>query len=158
MIKEYLKAMITGLDAKAECLKKLQQKTDAQTELLREENMDWDAFDALVDEKDVLIDELDKLDDGFQTVFDRIKDDLLAHKDENKAAIAKLQEQIKAVTAQSTSLMATEQRNKALAESKFASVKKNIRQSKATSKVAANYYANMNQINYIDPQLMDKKK
>ena len=158
MIKEYLKAMITGMDAKAECLNKLQQKTDAQTELLKDENMDWDAFDALVDEKDALIDELDRLDDGFQAVFERIKDELKAHKDENKAAIAKLQEQIKAVTAQSTSLMAAEQRNKELAEKVFAATKKGIRQSRATSKVAANYYANMNQINYIDPQLMDKKK
>ena len=158
MLKEYLKAMITGMEAKAECLDKLQQKTDAQTELLKAEKMDWDAFDALVDEKDLLIDELDKLDDGFQTVFDRIKDEVQAHKAEYKSEIARLQEQIKQVTAQSTSLMASEQRNKEFAERHFASAKKGIRQSKTTSRVAANYYANMNQINYIDPQLMDKKK
>ena len=158
MLEEYLKALITGMDAKAECLNKLQQKTDAQTELLKADTMNWDAFDALVDEKDILIDELDKLDDGFQSVFERIKDELQAHKPEYKNGIAKLQEQIKRVTAQSTSLMASEQRNKDLAEKHFASAKKGIRQSKTTSRVAANYYANMNQINYIDPQLMDKKK
>ena len=158
MLKEYLKAMITGMEAKTECLDKLQQKTDSQTELLKAEEMDWDAFDALVDEKDALIDELDKLDDGFQSVFERIKDELQAHKPEYKDSIARLQEQIKQVTAQSTSLMASEQRNKELAEKHFASAKRGIRQSKTTSRAAANYYANMNQINYIDPQLMDKKK
>lgn len=158
MLDEYLKALTAGMDAKAECLDKLRQKTDAQTKILKADAMDWDAFDALVDEKDVLIDELDKLDDGFQSVFERIKDELQEHKADHKDVIARLQEQIKQVTAQSTSLMASEQRNRELAESKFASAKKSIRQSRATSKVAANYYANMNQINYIDPQLMDKKK
>lgn len=158
MIKEYLKAMITGMDAKTECLNKLQQKTDAQTELLKADAMDWDAFDALVDEKDALIDELDKLDDGFQSVFERIRDELQAHKSEYRDVIARLQEQIKKVTAQSTSLMASEQRNRELAEKHFTSAKKGIRQSRTTSRVAANYYANMNQLNYIDPQLMDKKK
>ena len=158
MIEEYLKAMITGMDAKAECLDKLQEKTDIQTELLKADNMDWDAFDALVDEKDALIDELDKLDDGFQSVFERIKDEFIEHKADYKSSVAKLQEQIRRVTAQSTSLMATEQRNKELAEKQFTNARKGIKQSRTTSKVAANYYANMNQINYIDPQLMDKKK
>ncbi len=158
MIEEYLRALITSMDAKAECLQKLQEKTDAQTGILNSEEMDWDAFDALVDEKDVLIDELDRLDDGFQAVFERIKDELLEKKSDHKETIAKLQGQIRAVTEQSTSLMAAEHRNHELASAKFAATKRGIRQSRTTSKVAANYYANMNQINYIDPQLMDKKK
>ena len=158
MLNEYLHALITSMDAKAECLRKLQDKTDAQTGILNAADMDWDAFDALVDEKDALIDELDRLDDGFQAVFERIKDELLAKKAEHKEAIAKLQGQIRTVTEQSTSLMAAEHRNHELASAKFAAAKRNIRQSRNTSKAAANYYANMNQINYIDPQLMDKKK
>ena len=158
MLEEYLRALITSMDAKAECLQKLQKKTDAQTVILNAEEMNWDAFDELVDEKDALIDELDKLDDGFQMVFERIKDELLKKKADYKKEIETLQEQIKQVTAQGTSLMASEQRNKELAEKHFVSTRKVIRQNKTTSKAAANYYANMNQINYIDPQLMDKKK
>ena len=158
MLRDYLNALVTSMDAKAECLQKLQEKTDAQTGILNAEEMDWDAFDALVDEKDVLIDELDKLDDGFQAVFERIKAELLEKKADHKEAIAKLQGQIRAVTEQSTGLMAAEHRNHELASAKFAAAKRSIRQSRTTSKVAANYYANMNQINYIDPQLMDKKK
>ncbi len=158
MIEEYLKALITSMDAKAGCLKKLQYKTDEQTELLKAGQMDWDAFDKLVDEKDAVIDELDKLDDGFQLVFERIKDELEADKARYKSYIAKLQEQIKSVTEQSTALMAAEHRNHDLAAGKFSEEKRKIRQNKTSSKAAANYYASMNQINYIDPQLMDKKK
>ena len=100
MIEGYLRALITSMEAKKECLDKLREKTDAQTAILNAEKMDWDAFDALVDEKDVLIDELDKLDDGFQTVFERIKDELQTDKDKYKSSIAKIQEQIKHLTEQ----------------------------------------------------------
>jgi SMC interacting uncharacterized protein involved in chromosome segregation len=158
MIKEYLQALLTGMDEKSEALRKLQEKTDAQTALLKAESMDWDAFDALVDEKDVLIDELDRLDDGFNASFEKIKDELKAKQAEYRSEIAKLQEQIQEVTALSTTLQASEQRNHELTVQRFASERRGLRQQKTTQKAAANYYANMNKINLIDPQLMDKKK
>ncbi len=158
MIEQYLQALQTGMDEKSAVLQKLQDKTDAQTALLTAGTMDWAAFDSLVDEKDVLIDELDQLDDGFNATFDKIKDELKARQSEYKAQISKLQEQIQDVTARSTSLQASEQRNHELAVQWFAAERKNIRQQKTSSRAAANYYANMNRINLIDPQLMDKKK
>lgn len=158
MIEQYINALIESMDAKAECLAELLKETEAQTELLKADVMNWDAFDELVDKKDKLIDELDELDEGFQSVFNRIKDDLQADKEKYKTGIKRLKEQIAYVTEQSTGLMAAEHRNHELASGRFAQEKRRIRQSKNTSKLAANYYANMNQINYIDPQLMDKKK
>lgn len=158
MLEQYLKALQTGMDEKAEVLNSLQEKTDAQTQILKADPMDWDAFDALVDEKDVLIDRLDQLDDGFNATFEKIRDELKAKQALYGSQIGKLQEQIRAVTAQSTTLQASEQRNHELAVQRFAAERKNIRQQRTSSRAAANYYANMNRINYIDPQLMDKKK
>ena len=115
-MEEYLKALITSMDEKSRCLRTLQEKTDEQTAILQAEEMDWDGFDALIDEKAELIEELDKLDDGFNTVFNRIREELDGKRAKYKKEIARLQEQIQEVTAQSTSLMATEQRNKELME------------------------------------------
>ena len=120
--------------------------------------MDWDAFDALIDVKAELIEELDKLDDGFNAVFNRIRDELDGKRAQYKKEIARLQEQIREVTAQSTSLMASEQRNKDLMEKQAMGTRKQLRQTKVNSRAAASYYKSMNQINTIDPQLMDKKK
>ncbi len=157
-MEEYVKALITSMDEKSRCLKTLQEKTDEQTAILQAEEMDWDAFDALIDEKAELIEELDKLDDGFNTVFNRIREELDGKRQQYKKEIARLQEQIREVTAQSTSLMAAEQRNKDLMEKQAMGARKQLRQTRVNSRVAASYYKSMNQINTIDPQLMDKKK
>ncbi|MBR5422098.1 MAG: hypothetical protein IK115_13220 [Lachnospiraceae bacterium] len=158
MTKQYVQALLTGLKEKQRVLCTLQEKTDQQTCLLQTEGMDWDAFDALVDEKDALIDELDKLDDGFTVTFERIREELQEKKAEYKAQIAAMQEMIRTVTEQSTALQAAEYRNHELVKQKIAGERRSIRQQKTGSKAAANYYAAMNRLNFIDPQLMDKKK
>ena len=157
-MEQYLRALIRSMEEKIRCLSLLQEKTDKQTQLLTEETMDWDAFDALIDEKAELIEELDGLDDGFTSVFDRIKDELDKKRAEYKEEIATLKQQIRKVTEQSTSLMASEQRNKDLVIKQTGAARREIAQRKTSSRAAANYYKSMNQINMIDPQLMDKKK
>lgn len=157
-MEQYLDAMIQSMDEKENCLTKLLQMTLQQKAAIEEEKADWDTFDRLIDEKSDLIDRLEVLDDGFQVVFDKIRDELEGRKAQYRDRIARLQEQIRKVTDLSNALMAEEQRNKTLMENKALAEKKQLRQSKANAKVASNYYNSMNRINYIDPQLMDKKK
>ncbi|MCR5249146.1 MAG: flagellar protein FlgN [Lachnospiraceae bacterium] len=157
-MEQYLKVLIQSMNAKEECLNKLLEKTEAQTGILKEESMDWDSFDRLIDEKAELIEELDRLDDGFQKVFDRIRDELDGRRAEFKEEIGTLQRQIRKVTEQSTSLMAAEQRNKDLVTSRAGKTRQQIREGRANARAVTTYYNNMNQINTVDPQLMDKKK
>ncbi|MCR4584368.1 MAG: flagellar export chaperone FlgN [Lachnospiraceae bacterium] len=157
-MEEYLRSLITGLEEKKECLEALIAKTAEQADVVREENVDWDAFDRLVDEKDELIDRLDALDDGFQQVFERIKPELEGKKSLYSEYVKKLQLLIREVTGLGTTLMSDEQNNKGLITERFADAKKRISTNKTSSRAAASYYTNMNQINLIDPQLMDKKK
>ena len=157
-MEQYLRSLISAMEEKTECLNKLLDKTALQAEAVSGENVDWDEFDRLVDEKDELIDRLDALDDGFQQVFDRIKPELEGKKDSYRVHIKKLQELIREATDLGTTLMSEEQKNRELITSRFAAEKKRISASRSTSKAAASYYTSMNQINLIDPQLMDKKK
>ena len=157
-MEQYLRSLISGMEEKKECLEALIEKTGLQADIVQQDSVDWDAFDRLVDEKDELIDRLDALDDGFQQVFDRIKPDLEGKKSIYRDHIKKLQALISEVTDLSTALISEEQKNKGMISEKFAAEKKRISTSKTTSKAAASYYTSMNQINLIDPQLMDKKK
>ena len=157
-MEEYLRSLISGMEEKKECLEVLIAKTGLQAEIVKEDMVDGDEFDRLVDEKDELIDRLDVLDEGFQQVFDRIKPELEGKKDSYKEYIRKLQGLIREATELGTRLMGEEQKNRGLITERFASEKKRISTSKNTSKAAASYYTSMNQINLIDPQLMDKKK
>ncbi len=157
-MEQYLDAMIQSMNEKSDCLKQLLDMTAEQEKALAKENIDWDTFDRLIDEKETVIDRLGQLDDGFQAVFDKIRDELEGKKALYKDRIAKLQGQIRVVTDQSNALIAAEQKNKELMENATSIERKRIRQTRANAKAATNYYNNMNRINYIDPQLMDKKK
>ena len=158
MIQQYLQAMIDGLEQKKTILDKLISLTKAQQALVDAAKIDWDSFDKIVDDKAELIDTLSKADDGFTAVFERIKPELEANKKQYADYIEKLKKGIGEVTEKSTSLMALEQRTKAKVENTFFNEKQKVQKNKVSSKVASSYYANMNRINYIDPQLMDKKK
>ena len=157
-MEQYLDAMIQSMDEKSDCLKQLLDMTAQQEQAISGENMDWDTFDRLIDAKEVLIDRLGELDDGFQAVFDKIRDELEGKKAQYKDRIAKLQEQIRQVTDQSNALITAEQRNKTIMENATSTERKRIRQTKTNARLASNYYNSMNRINMIDPQLMDKKK
>ena len=150
--------MIQSMDEKSDCLKKLLEMTAQQEQAISGENIDWDTFDRLIDEKETVIDRLGELDDGFQAVFDKIRDELEGRKALYKDRISKLQGQIRQVTDQSNALITAEQRNKTLMENATSIERKRIRQTKTNARLASNYYNSMNRINMIDPQLMDKKK
>lgn len=157
-MEQYLDAMIQSMNEKSNCLKQLLEMTAQQEQAISGDNMDWDSFERLIDEKETLIDRLGELDDGFQAVFDKIRDELEGKKAQYKDRIAKLQEQIRQVTDQSNALITAEQRNKRLMENATSIERKRIRQTKTNARLASNYYNSMNRINMIDPQLMDKKK
>ncbi|MBE5885026.1 MAG: DUF554 domain-containing protein [Lachnospiraceae bacterium] len=157
MEKQYIQMMLESLQKKEQVLKSLLDQSEAQKTVLLAENVDWDAFDALTIEKGTLIDELLKLDEGFESLFERVKEPLTMKKDLYKTEIGFMQATIRSLTDKSAELEALEQRNKKLVENKMAESRQSIKQSKMGSKAAMQYYQRMNKINTIDPQLMDKK-
>lgn len=158
MANEYMQMLAESLVKKTEILSVLIAKTNTQKDVVSAPEVDWDAFDKIVEDKGNLVDELVKLDDGFDALYARIKEELIANKDAYKTEIAKMQILIKDVTEKSTELQAMEHRNKSLIEQRFAESKKAIKQSKMGSKAAMEYYQRMNNLKNVDPHLMDKKR
>ena len=158
MIDTYLNSMRDSLVRKISILDELSALSMQQRDSISAEEVDWDEFDRLVDKKAALIDTLNAMDAGFDNVYKRIQKELAANKDMYKDVITQIKELINTVTEKSASLMALEQRNKNLIAGTFDSTRKKISQTRVSSEAAAKYYTNMSKINYIDPQLMDKKK
>lgn len=158
MISQYLDSLEKSLQEKMELLDSLTVMSEKQKEVVSCQEVDWDAFDKLVDDKAVIVDRLSQNDVGFEVAYDRIKDELNASKDKYKANIERMQSLIRTITDKSTSLMALEARNKDLVEKAFSNARLKINQNKVNSRVASNYYKTMSRVNFIDPQLMDKKK
>jgi phage host-nuclease inhibitor protein Gam len=117
-----------------------------------------DELDENMAKKDELIKQLTALDDGFETLYAKIGEQLAAQKDKYKPQIKRLQELISRVTEKSVSIQAQEARNKKLIEDYFKGQRNEIRRGRKSSKVAYDYYKNMSGANVIQPQFMDHKQ
>ncbi len=154
----YLQILDESLDKKIEILRSIEDINKRQSDLLSAAGIDYDAFDATVEEKAVCIENINNLDNGFQSVFDRVKDMLQAHKEQYIDRIRTMQEKIKQIMALSMDIQAQESRNKAAFQEKVRTSKKEIKTAKTANKVAANYYHSMNGLNMVSSQFLDTKK
>ena len=147
-----------SLVKKLEIMKAIQEENARQKEILSDSgNVDFDAFDKTLDTKGDYIDQLDALDEGFQSLFDRVKEEVGENKDDYAEQIKRMQTLIHDITDLSASIEAEEHRNKRLAEQYFSTERHNMNMSKQSSAAAFNYYRNMNNFKDIPPQFLDKK-
>ena len=158
MMMSYLNILQDSLLKKLELLEQIEKKSIEQSEMIKGTNVDLELVDANMDEKARLIDEVMKLDNGFEGIYEKVREQLLAEKEQYKVQIRNLQGLIAKVTEKSASIQAVEARNKAQMDIVFATQKKEVQGRKNAMSVARDYYQNMNKVKYVSPQFMDHKK
>ena len=94
----YVQMMTDSLIMKKDILEKVIVLSEAQNGILAAAEFDEKAFRENIDEKAELIDKIERLDDGFNSLFARVKETLDGHKDEYKSEITVIKELIKSVT------------------------------------------------------------
>lgn len=154
---QYIAILTESLEKKKVILQKLLQENEKQEAAVKQEN-DMEAFDKTVKAKSRLIRELNGLDDGFEKVYDRIREEFLRDKDVYREEISVMQRLISEITDMSVAMQASEVRNKKLVEQYFSYARGKIRQSKKSVRAASDYYKSMNRMNYVGSQFMDRKK
>lgn len=154
----YITILIQSLEKKIRVLDKIIESNKDQKEILSQEEMDTDRFEANLDEKGRLIDELNLLDDGFQEIYNRVKDELGDNRELYKEEIKRMQKLISDITERSVTIRAEEERNRAVAARQFDSMRDNIQTAKRSRQAANVYYSNMSRVNMVDAQFMDKRK
>ena len=158
MLTSSLDMLEESLVKKLDILGKLEEENEKQKEVLSSMDEKREPeFDAAIDRKAELIDELGLLDDGFQSLFDRVKEEVGQQKDQYKDQISRMQKLIEEITGKSASIEASEHRNKRLAEQYFSSLRQNLTASRKSSAAAFNYYQTMNNFKDIPPQFLDNK-
>ncbi len=105
-MENYLSILEESLRKKLQILDELTSYTMAQQDLLKAEELDYEAFDQLVEKKDPLVQMIMELDQGFETVYDRIKEQLIGHKELYAVQIRTLQNLISELTDKSVKLQA----------------------------------------------------
>lgn len=159
MIKNYLTLMIESLDKSNHLLDEIIACNEEQTRMLKSPDFTFEMFDENVERKGELVEKLIKLDEGFDSVFGKVRPEL--DTSEGKQLYAKeiqtMQTKIRLMTDKRVSVETSEQRNKKLIEQHFANAKQELKGKGQHSKAVLNYYKNMNRVNYVDPQFLDRK-
>ena len=81
MLGRYLKILDESLDKKLALLKEIEDLSLSQSVMI-EDGAAFEDIDANMDDKAVLIDRINKLDEGFQAMYDNIKENLEAQDEE----------------------------------------------------------------------------
>ena len=153
----YVHILIDTLTKKNSLLDKLIQITTMQEEYITLTPPDIDNFETSLNEKETLIEKINEIDEGFEKIYEHVKEEITSNKINHKEDILELQSLIKQVTEKSAKLQALEIRNKKSLEIFFSNKKKEIKDFKQSSKTASNYYKNMMNQQSGESYFLDKK-
>lgn len=160
MQENYVQIMMDSLKKKEAILEEINKKNIEQKKVIEAEEISFEEFDRIVDEKSVLIKKLENVDQGFELLYENVRQILQTEegKEQYRSQIKEMQDSIRRITEKSAAIQVQEQRNKQGIEAMFRSEKEKLKAGKISSAAAVNYYKTMNQTNVVAPQFLDKKK
>lgn len=158
MSEQYLNILKESLVKKLDVLEEILRISSRQKEILSAAPVDYEEFDRCVDDKDICIEQLNKLDEGFESLYQKVSQEINANRQYYAEWIRSCQQLITQITEKSVEIQAMEARNKQMIEEQFRRDRKEFGQGKRSVEVARNYYRNMSQTQVVPPQYMDWKK
>lgn len=150
--------LVESLEKKNRLLDDIIRENEVQEEILKQEELDMDALDVSIDRMGSLAEVLEKLDDGFELVYERTREELMANKAAYRSEIAHMKAMIGQITDKVVRINAARMRNKMRAERQFQKSRSQIGQAASKMKVSKNYYNNMNNLHQVSPQFYDSRK
>lgn len=154
----YVNVLEDSLSKKTSLLNSILELTKEQETLLKAESFDEEAFRAVLEKKQVYIDKLEELDNGFESIFERVKEELKDKKEQYKSNILRLQKQIAVITELGVDIEALERRNKSALERVLSQEKNKIKGNRLGNQGAVSYYNQMVNMYGNQSSFMDKKK
>lgn len=146
------------LEKKEKILQQILDKSIVQLELAGADSLDAEQFDGLVDDKTELLAEMERLDEGFDSIYQHIREELPVQKEQHKTEIAVLQALIKNTVDLGAQIHATEARTKDKLSVSLIKSKRELAQKKTSMKKVSDYYKTSNNLKYVDSFFLDQKK
>lgn len=157
MLANYLLILKESLEKKLSILQDIEFKSKEQAQMIKDE-LPFEDIDKNMDDKESLIDELERLDEGFDSLYAKIKSELADNKDQFREEIKTIQELISKVMETSASIEVIESRNKTAMTNRFVNEKKDLSDKRAISSTAYDYYKTANKLQAVGPQFLDSKQ
>ncbi|MDY4838246.1 MAG: flagellar export chaperone FlgN [Lachnospiraceae bacterium] len=156
--KDYITILAESLQKKNAVLDEIQKANEEQRQILTDENLTPEEFEKTLGKKAELIDQLNQLDEGFEQIYEKVREELKDHMEAYAEQIRQMQAEIQKITDKTVAIQTEELRNKQLIENKFSSIKKQIREVKSSQKAVNTYYRNMMNRGVMEAQFLDRKK
>ena len=135
MIQNYLHIMEESLQKKDALLDKITDVCERQEVLLKEDSFSLEEFDKLMETKGKLAEELNRLDDGFESLYEKVREQLQGDRQQYRNEIRHMQALIRSITDKSNHIQAMEERNRQGMEMQLQKERGRLQ--------AYNYYKNM---------------
>ncbi len=158
MLDNYLTILEDSLKKKVAILDRIQGLNQAQMELFKDGKPDLEQYDSYVNEKADCIAEIEKLDEGFETVYENVKQELDQNRSLYTEQIKRMQGLIGEITEKSVSVQAQESRNRDMVTAYFKKEREGIGQGRKASKAAYGYYQSLSKAGRESNSIMDLKK
>ena len=154
----YLDMLQDSLKKKLDILNRIMRYQKEESDMLQSESMQMEAFDKSIHEKVVLAESIDSLDDGFEQVYDRIREEMIRNKERYAGSIRAMQNMIAEISEKNILIQAEETRLRLEVDNFAKRESALLRQKRDNGKAARSYFNNMKKLNYVGSQFMDKKK
>lgn len=138
-------------------LKQIVDYNEIQQTIVTASEFKEEAFEKNIADKGAVVEKILRLDEGFNSVFNRIKEELQTNKKKYAKDIERLKTLVASVTELGVRIQAQELRNKQLVEKRFAQMRKELSQAKRTTSTANAYYKSVNNLNQYESHFLDQK-
>lgn len=139
----YIHILVNTLEKQKMVLNQILEVTKQQTDIAMKESFDELLFDQTLDKKEILIARLNELDDGFASVYGRVRLEIQDHREKYTNELRQLQNLIRECTDISNELRVLEQRNKERVIAAFASKQREYGARQTAATVASHYQKTM---------------
>lgn len=154
----YINVLADSLQKKQTALQEILKITKQQEELLKIGDFAEEDFLKLVNQKQRYISKMQELDNGFEAIYNRVKVELEAGKEQYRSQITRIQRLIVQVTELGVDIEALEKRNKAQMDKVIEQRQEIIRGKRKNNNGVSNYYRNILSQQYNQSYFLDQKK
>lgn len=143
---QYVDILVDVLNKQIKTLQEVLEITKRQGVIAAAEEFDEDAFDETLSRKDACIMRLNELDNGFVSVFERVKRQVHEEPDKYKSKVKEMQDLIRACTDLGNEIQTLENRNREKLVKCFAGKKKEYNAKQTAATVAGKYNTTMKNV------------
>lgn len=153
----YIDILIDTLQREVEALSEVLALTQEQSRLADEPAFNEEMLEDTMSRKDVLIGKLNELDEGFTSVYERVRGQVAQQKERYQASLRKLQALIKRCTDLSVEIKVQEERNRRRFARRFAEKHREYGSQRMAASVATRYNQTMRGGQVADAYFFNKK-